>query len=59
MLHGIQQLIFVDEMSDHEISKAGKEHPPRVLEDAVDNTNDKDEDCLGQEEPVAENRRLY
>lgn len=54
MFHGIQQLILVDEMANHEICQASKQNHPRIFEDAVNYADDEYQDSLWQEETVAE-----
>lgn len=53
MFHGIQQLILVYEMTNHEIGQSTQQHLPGVSENAVDQADDEDENCLRQEETVA------
>lgn len=58
MFHCEQQLVFVDEVTDHEIRKTAKQNLPGIAQYAVDETDDEDEESLRQKESIAENRRL-
>jgi hypothetical protein len=52
-------LVFVDEITDYEISQPRKQDLPGRSENRVDNTNEEDENILWQKEAIAEDRRLY
>lgn len=59
MLHCVQQLVLVDKVADHEVSKTSQEDLPRVFQNAVNHTDYEDKESLRQEEAIAEDRRLH
>ena len=58
VVHGIQELVFVDEASNQEVGEAGEDDFPAVSKDTVDDANYEDQNCLWQVKAVAESRRL-
>jgi hypothetical protein len=58
MLHGIKQLVLVYKLADDEVCQACEKDLPGVPQNTVHHAYDKNEDCLRQEEPVAEDRGL-
>lgn len=56
VVHGVQKLIFVDELADGEVYQPEKANQPRAGENTVHHTNDQNEDRLWDGKPVAERR---
>ena len=54
MVHGVEELILVDEAADSEVDSPGEEDLPGFAKDAVDDADDKDEEDLGEEKAVVE-----
>lgn len=59
MLHCVEQLVFVNELTDNEVRQADQKNLPRISQNTVDKTDDEYKYRLRQEETVAEDRRLY
>lgn len=59
VVHGIEQLVFVDEKPYDEMCKAGEEHHPRIGQNAIHQADDENQDDLRKVEPIAKDRRLY
>ena len=58
MIHGVEQLVFVDKGSDDKVEQAKKQHKPGAWQDAVHDANDKDKHGLRKVETVTEDRWL-
>lgn len=59
MVHGVEELVFVDEPADEKIDEAKKEHEEGARKYAVDGADDEDEDGLWKEKPIGEDRGLH
>ena len=55
MVHGVEQLVFVDEASNEEVDQTEEKDEPRALKDAVHSANDENQECLWKIEAVTEN----
>ena len=58
MVHGVEELVFVDEAAEEEVEQAEEEDEPAAGQDGVDDADDVDEDRLGEVEAVGEDGRL-
>lgn len=58
MVHGVEELVFVDEAAEEEVEQAEEEDEPAAGEDGVDDADDVDEDRLREVEAVGEHGRL-
>jgi hypothetical protein len=58
MFHCVEQLILMDELANDEVGQTRKQDLPGVPQDTIDDTDDEDQNGLGQEESVAEDRGL-
>ena len=56
VVHGIQELILVDELADGKVYQPEKANQPRAGENTVHHANDQDEDRLWDGKAVAERR---
>ena len=57
VVHGVEELVLVDEGADEEVEQAEEEDEPGAREDGVDDADDVDEDRLREVEAVAEDGR--
>lgn len=58
MIHGIEELVLVYKAPYDEIYQSKEEDEPRARQDAVDDADDENEDCLRKVEAIAEDRWL-
>ena len=58
MVHGVEELVFVDKSSDDEIYQAKEQHKPGARQNAVHDANYEDKQGLRKIEAITENRRL-
>lgn len=56
VVHGVEQLVFVDEAADSEVDETEEADDVRAGEDAVDDCDYENEDCLWEGKAVAECR---
>lgn len=54
MVHGVEQLVFVDEASNDEVDQTEEEDQPRALKHAVHGADDENQECLWKVEAVTE-----
>lgn len=54
VIHGVEQLVFVDEAADGEVDEAEEADDVRAGEDTVHDSDYEDEDCLWERKAVAE-----
>ena len=59
VVHGVEELVFVDEAANEEVDEAEEEDEEGAGEDAVDGTDDEDQDRLGEEKAIRKHWRLY
>lgn len=58
MVHGVEELILVDETPNEEVNKAEEENEERAGQDAIDSADDEYKDGLREKKPVGEDGGL-